>query len=216
MQQRLVPLTWLIVPWGRTVLTAVPSLLVGGALVFGIGYWFGGGDGPNVDPKFVHLVDQPVMEKPPVSPGKSAQLPDDAEVIGVAVEGHFRAYLVEALVPREWHVVNDELGSAPVTVSYCDRTDCVQAYTGPRGEGALHLAVGGYMGVYDVGSMLLRVGSWHYRQDTRQPLEKDAPPFPYAQAHFERTTWKKWHEAHPDTDVFVGEPLSAPAQAPPH
>lgn len=117
----------------------------------------------------------------------------------------------------ERHVVNDLLGRLPVTVTYCDRTDCVAVFTGPGGGLPLAVAVGGWAGHYDEGGLLLRVGAALYRQDTGAPWGDDSgAPFPYARAECERTTWGHWREEHPDTDVYVGEPaLSAGAGAGP-
>jgi hypothetical protein len=51
--------------------------------------------------------------------------------------------------------------------------------------------------------LLLSIGAAHYRQDTGEALEADAPPFPYTQLNYQRTTWKQWRTAHPDTDVYL-------------
>jgi hypothetical protein len=159
------------------------------------------------------LEDLPGIRQPPALPAGAAHLRDNTEVIGVAAAGRHRAYVIDALVRREQHVVNDQLGGAPVTVTYCDRTDCARVFTDARGGGPLDVASGGWVGRYEEGCMLLRVGSDRYRQDTGLPLAKDAPPFPLARAEFVRTTWKEWREAHPDTDVYVGEPPSVPGSA---
>ena len=112
--------------------------------------------------------------------------------------------------PAVRHVINDVVGGKPITVTYCDATDCVAVFTDPTGHEALEIAVGGWTGrsvsSKSEGSMLLRVGSTLYRQDTKQPLEeKDSAPFPYSEANFVRTTWQQWREAHADTDVYIGE-----------
>jgi hypothetical protein len=201
--------------WGsRAVRCGAAVFLSCGGAALVLWCWLGGwgaasGDSPPFEP-----VDQPVIQTAPALPAGSAGLRDDDEVIGVAAGGRHRAYLVAALAPVELHVVNDELGGVPVTVAYCDRTDCVHAYTGPHGKGPLDIGVGGYLGVYDAGSMVLRVGSQLYRQDTGLALGQEASPFPYAETGFERTTWKAWRAAHPDTDVYVG-PSSADADKAP-
>jgi hypothetical protein len=173
--------------------------------------WFRAG-GPTPDPAGadVELEDVPGIRQPSALPAGSAHLRDNTEVIGVSASGRHRAYVIDALVRRERHVVNDQLGGAPVTVTYCDRTNCARVFTEPRGGGPLEVAGGGWIGRYEEGCMLLRIGPDRYRQDTGLPLAKGAPPFPYARAEFVRTTWKQWREAHPDTDVYVGEPPSAP------
>jgi hypothetical protein len=65
--------------------------------------------------------------------------------------------------------------------------------------------------------MALTVGNHIYYQKTGETLppdvfakgsrmdrtvDKTPLPFPYQEMTFERTTWKKWKEKHPDTDVY--------------
>jgi hypothetical protein len=152
----------------------------------------------------------PAFQRPATVPAAEAALPDDAEVVGVEASGQSRAYALEALCPPERHVVNDVLGGRPLTVSYCDMTDCVAVFTDPNGNAPLEIAPGGWQGRsvpggYE-GSMLLRIGSSWYRQDSGQPLANHADaPFPYPKADFVRTTWKEWRQAHPSADVYVGD-----------
>jgi hypothetical protein len=122
------------------------------------------------------------------------------EVIGVTVRGRHRAYLLGALARGPaFHVVNDRVGGRPLTVAYCDIHDCVQVLAG-EGEARLEVRVAGKDGK----SMFLAVGGHHYREDTLEPLEAGAPPFPYRRYAWERTTWGAWKQAHPDTDICLG------------
>jgi hypothetical protein len=164
----------------------------------------GGGLGP--DALAVELADQPPVREPRVLSAAATWLADDADVIGVSAGGRHRAYLVNALRPGDRHVINDTLGDVPVTVCYCERSDCPVVLTGARGAGPPEVAFGGYVGDYDLGTMLLRVGRWRHRLDDGRPWEPDGPPLPFARGAFERLTWKAWRAAHPDTDVYVGEP----------
>ena len=154
----------------------------------------------------LQLLDLPVIENPCVLPAASVRLQDDVPVIGVSIGGRHRAYVLEAFAPLDQHVVNDHFGGAPVSVTYCDRTDCVRVFTAPGQERTLDLAVGGWVGRYEEGTLVLGVGSNHYRQTTGEAIEETAPPFPYRDVDFVRTTWKHWHDAHPDSDVYIGEP----------
>jgi hypothetical protein len=150
------------------------------------------------------------IRQPPALPAASAGLGDDVEVVGVSAGGRHRAYLLSALVPIRGHVVNDLLGGHPVTVTYCDRADCLRVFTGPPGQ-PFDVAGAGWDNREGRRGLVLRVGSTLYRQDTGGPAE-DAPvaPFPLPRAGHERTTWKRWREAHPDTDVYVGVRSPAP------
>jgi hypothetical protein len=154
----------------------------------------------------IAIMDMPVVQRPLVLSNGEGWLADDEEVLAVSVSGRHRAYRIRALAVVNQHVLNDELGSIPVTVSYCNRSDSCVVFVGAAGQGPLDVAPGGMTGEIDGGNLLLRRGAWHYRQDTTAPLDDNAPPFPYAKATtFERTTWKQWRQAHPDTDLYVGK-----------
>jgi hypothetical protein len=160
------------------------------------------------------LVDQPVVQLPPVFRADKIRLRDKTQVIGVSAGRRHRAYLIEALVPLETHVVNDLLGEMPVTVSFCDRKECVRVFADQNAHAPLAVSVGGWVSdrKSKAGSMLLRVGEDLYRQDVAQPVDGHAAgPFPYVTIPFERTSWKEWYGAHPDTDVYVGDLVVEPA-----
>jgi hypothetical protein len=163
------------------------------------------------------LVDSPGIVQPVTIPGVSANLPDDAPVIGVVVEGQSRAYSEKALSggPSK-HVINDLIGSVPLSVTYCDITHCARAFTGRHLGVPLDLGTGGLADR----QLLLMVGGQRYHQQSLTPFvaEKafsDSPepeaspnpptPFPYDDYSCEQTTWKVWREEHPQTDLYVGE-----------
>ncbi|MCI0682398.1 MAG: hypothetical protein L0Y71_09855 [Gemmataceae bacterium] len=53
--------------------------------------------------------------------------------------------------------------------------------------------------------MLLKLGADYFYQDTGAAIAgEEERLFPYPDHAYERTIWKEWREAHPDTDVFVG------------
>jgi hypothetical protein len=104
----------------------------------------------------------------------------------------------------EARIANDLLGAVPVTVTYCDVSDCVRVFSGPGQGRRLRVALGGWDRRRPK-SMLLRIGSDMYWQDTGQPLEDETTAaFPYRTLDFVRTTWREWREAHPDTDAYIG------------
>jgi hypothetical protein len=161
------------------------------------------------EPTFA-LLEMPVIQAPKTVAADEARLADDAEIVGVCANGCSRAYALDALAPYQYHVINDTLGGRPITVSFCDITNCLAVFTDSCKEEPLEIAVGGYVGLEEQGrvegSMLLRVGSHYYRQDTGLEFgENAATPFPYPSMAFERTTWKQWRHAHPESDVFTGE-----------
>src|SRR5262249_42956853 len=139
---------------------------------------------------------------PQVVSAADAGLADDEPVIGVVVAGKARAYVVRALSgePRV-HVVNDRLADRPVSVAYCDRTQCSHVFTGEPGERP-RPAMGGFM----QNQMLLKANGAVYSQTTLQPMGPGGGPFPYRQLDATTTTWKEWRTAHPDTDVYRSPP----------
>ena len=163
----------------------------------------------------LHLLGKyPPIQNPVALAPTSVCLADDAKIIGVSREGRHRAYVLNALGEINRHVVNDFFGGAPITVSCCPRTGCVLVFTQPGGRQPLDVTVGGFYGEYEEGRMLLRVGSALYLHEAGLTPVKDAnTPFPYFKTDFVQTTWKEWREAHPDTDVYVGELPLAPPKA---
>jgi hypothetical protein len=135
----------------------------------------------------------PGLRQPPAVRADEAMLADDAPVIGVVADGRPRAYLVSAMRSMSSHVVNDLVGEVPVTVTYCDRTDCIRTFSAKsRGE-PLTLGVGGWSN----GGMELRLDERNYPQESAE--------VPLDDFEFERTTWGEWRERHPETEIFVGE-----------
>jgi hypothetical protein len=134
-------------------------------------------------------------------PAADAGLEDDEAVIGVRAGGRTRAYCVSALSKgHATHVVNDMLGGVPVSVTYCNMHRCARAFSDDEANQPLELAQGGLV----TGSMVLRASGHRYRQDSGEPLDPDAPPFPYVAYPAEVTTWGEWRREHPDTDVYLG------------
>lgn len=144
----------------------------------------------------------PGLRQPPAQSAATADVPDDADVLGVSAGGRHRAYLVTALSRTHSHIVNHLLEKTPVPVTFCDFSKCARVFTDPDSSEPLRVDLGGIA----EGKLLLRLGPTFYRQESGERLNfSDAPPFPYPSHPFLRTTWKKWKEAHPDTDVFVGQ-----------
>ncbi len=129
---------------------------------------------------------------PMMIPADEASLADDARVIGVSVDGVDHAFSIEAMSRMDSHVVNDMLGTKPISVTYCDRSDCVRVLTRESGTEPIPLDLGGWM----QGSMALR-----YRQKMYTQLDESLP----LQNHdFKLTTWKEWRDAHPETLLYIG------------
>jgi hypothetical protein len=184
----------------------------GAALLVAVGYEFGwkawsGPAEPSASDRALAALMSPTgatlpgVRQPATRAAAEAGLPDDAEVVGVEVGGRARAYLVRAMKRPTHHVLNDLLGRVPVSVTYCDLRDCVRVYTGGEQGTPLGLDVGGWRG-----RLILHTRGGFYTQESGTVVAPGADePFPYTELPHRRTTWKAWREAHPDTDVYVGE-----------
>lgn len=144
----------------------------------------------------------PGIRQPAVREAGKGRLSDSEEVIGIEVRGQARAYRLAAMKGREQHVVNDLVGDVPVSVTYCDLTDCVRAFTDRQASAPLDIWQGGLKGNH----MVLTIQGVSYIQDTGEtlnsgPVEK---PIPYESMRATRTTWKAWKTAHPGTELYDG------------
>lgn len=139
--------------------------------------------------------------QPATVSAEKAPLDDDTPVIGVLAAGHARAYLLEAFEhgPAS-HLVNDVLGSIPISVSHCDISGYTRVFTSATAGRPLELVVGGRKD----SRMLLKCDGHLFRQETTEPLDKNGSTFPYREYPADLTAWGKWRQAHPDTDVYMG------------
>jgi hypothetical protein len=144
----------------------------------------------------------PGVKQPPVVSAADARLADDAAVIGVCIEARYRAYAVSAFTAPMSHVVNDLVGDIPVTVTLCVLDDCTRVYTDKSRGKPLDVWLGG---IAEKG-LFLKLGNRMYYQETGNSMDPQVGPFPYTSIEFENTTWGKWRQAHPDTDVYVSPP----------
>ena len=144
----------------------------------------------------------PGLRNPPTLPATISKIADVDEVIGIVVKGKPRAYWLKALKYPPWHIVNDVVVGVPVSVTYCDRTDCTRVYTDPQSSSPLDVNLGGLYGKEMVLENRRRSLLPANRKTVRS--RQGRSPVPYADHPWERTTWKDWRQRHPDTDVFVG------------
>jgi len=142
----------------------------------------------------------PGVRCPPVHPAADANLADEEEVAGVVVAGKPRAYQLKAMKHMFRHVVNDLVAEVPVTVTYCDQDQCVCVFTDDSRGAPLDISSGGYRNGF-----LLKVGGSFFEQESGRSQSSDAK-LPYRRLEHERTTWKAWKAAHPDTEVYTGPP----------
>jgi Protein of unknown function (DUF3179) len=144
-----------------------------------------------------------LVVRPPVVNADAARLDDAEEVIGVEVAGKARAYRLKAMRNRDLHVINDLIGEVPVTVAYCDLSDCVRGYTDAKGKEPLDIAVAGL----NNSEMVVKSGGVLYVHKTGRALKPGASPtsIPHKTLVPQRMTWKEWTRLHPRSDVYEGE-----------
>lgn len=135
--------------------------------------------------------------------------PDDVDflepgdpVFGTALDGVVKAYPQKVLVQHE--IVNDRLGDRSVAVTYCPLTGTVQGFE--RGEttfGVSGRLINNNLVMYDRATeawwpQILATsipGPWHAAPGTRSLRE----------FRLVWTTWKRWRDLHPDTQVLSTE-----------
>jgi hypothetical protein len=157
--------------------------------------------------KWAKLGTWPGTRRPRTRPAEGAELSEEAEVIGVCINGQSRAYALLSLdgAPHR-HVVNDVLGGRAVSVVYCDRRNCARAYTSDTDE-PLPINVGGW---HPDAGMMLKLGDTNYALETGANLiDPNGEPFPYQPMPFLLTTWSQWCRLHPDTDIYLNYSMRA-------
>jgi hypothetical protein len=158
--------------------------------------------GKGIMSKHLWKFEMPGLQRPRSLPAAASKIADGDEVIGVVVDGKAQAYSLNALGYPPWHIVNDVVAGVPVSVTYCDRNNCIRVYTDRRSSTPLDINLGGLYGK----EMVVKIGGLLYFQETGKPFEagEGASTLPYADLPWERTTWKEWRQRHPETDVFIG------------
>lgn len=155
---------------------------------------------------------RPAIDRPAIQPARGASIQPGDTVIGVEVAGHARAYRLGAFHQPTGHLVNDLVGGVPVSVSYCDRTDCVRVYTEPNRATPLAIEV---VGMIDSEQVLKIAGILYFQKSGLPVAPADARAvIPYQVLEPVRTTWEAWMQAHPDTDIYIGDREAAPADDP--
>ena len=143
------------------------------------------------------------ISRPRVVGAKEAKLPPDEVVVGIEVGGKARAYRMGAFQHPSGHLVNDLIGGVPVSVGYCNLSDCLRVYTDPQGSAPLGLEVAGRYG----SEMVVRFNGVLYFHGSGTPVDASASraAIPCTRLAPARTTWKEWVRQHPDTDVYEGD-----------
>jgi len=125
-------------------------------------------------------------------PAGEVNLPEDTLIIGVVVDGQARAYLPKGMSEPQWHLAHDNIKGQPITVTYCDWTDCARVFT--RGSVPPEEI---RMGGFQYGQMQLLIKNKSYDHNGSQ--------LPINEYPMERVTWGEWKAAHPETEIYLGD-----------
>ncbi len=156
----------------------------------------------NPDAWLVENESTPIV-RPSVLAASAAHLRADELVVGVEAGGHPRAYVLSSLDDPRRHVVNDLVGSVPVSVVYCNLNRCLRVYTDSNGSSPLDVRVAGLFN----GEMVVRLRGILYLQNSGAAVDAAKTPAstPYALMPLTLATWSEWVARHPDTDVYDGQ-----------
>jgi hypothetical protein len=162
-------------------------MFAGGAVLV-IWIWWGISSGPRRHYRRPQAALQVI--RPIAVPANFAATSDDAQVIGVGVSGHWRAYCISEMQTPPMHVINDVVDGMPVTVTFCDANNCARVFTNRETSNRpLDVGIGGFWR----DGMLLHVADRNFSQSS--------PDIPFYDLEFDLTTWGKWKRAHPQTDI---------------
>ncbi len=139
-------------------------------------------------------LDEPGIYDATYYTAEQVAFPDSEEVIGIAVDGYACAYLLGGMNDVDQHIVHHDLGDKKLTVTYCDKSQCVAVFD--RAGTTAEIRNGGFSGET----------LWLLYDGKR--FEQDAPDIPLTNFPSVRTTWGEWKKQHPDTRVYVGLGLS--------
>ena len=123
------------------------------------------------------LVDLFGVNNPPMAGPDEVELDDAEIVIGVEVDGIAHAYPISALTNVEEHLINTVIQNTPVSVCYCDHSDCITVFT-DDGTEPLDIRIGGLKYLSSGAEMLLKINDEYMLQD--------AADIPFATMDYER------------------------------
>ena len=156
-------------------------------------------DGPH----FFMRPNPPIsVVRPPAVKAVESRIRLDEQVIGVEIGGKTRAYRLSAFKDDRRHLVNDLVGGVPVSIAYCNLSDCVRVYTDPKASEPLDAQIIGLLN----NQMVLKLGGTLYYHASGLPVESDRPSIapPFQSIAPKLITWREWVAKHPETDLYEG------------
>lgn len=142
----------------------------------------------------------PTLDAPQYVPAKEAEVPPDAWVLGVVVDGRALAYELNLLTRNE--VINDRVGDRPVAIVYCPLANSLAVYDRRVGGRELHFEASGVLRHGAIVVQDRETDSYWPLLDSRALygplLGTELAKLPGAT----RARWADWVRDHPDTLVW--------------
>lgn len=132
------------------------------------------------------------LYSPEMLPAWVMEFPDDERVIAIEVAGQHYAYPLSVMNGVGEHIINDFFEGKPITIAFCDMTDCVRVLT--TGKVDRPLAVMQH-GLQNGELALLYGGLSHQLSSDTIPLDQ----YPH-----KVVAWPSWRDEHLDGLVYPG------------
>jgi hypothetical protein len=125
---------------------------------------------------------------------QESSLDDQDEVITLIIGDQHYAFPKRWMTGMSEHVVSEVYEDLPITVTYCNESECVRVFQGQVGEEKLDIMQAGLA----AGHMAILVDGQSFLQE--------AEDIPYSEYPFELMLWGEWKTNHPDglvlTEIF--------------
>jgi hypothetical protein len=125
---------------------------------------------------------------------QESSLDDQDEVITLIIGDQHYAFPKRWMTGMSEHVVSEVYEDLPITVTYCNESECVRVFQGQVGEEKLDIMQAGLA----AGHMAILVDGQSFLQE--------AEDIPYSEYPFELMLWGEWKTNNPDglvlTEIF--------------
>ena len=119
------------------------------------------------------------------------ELPDDAEVIGIEVNGQSYAFPKQYMSGVGDHIASEVFDGLPVTVTYCNESECVRVFSNRQSSSRIELE---QFGLINEGLAVKFQGKVYAQESNDIPLED---------YDFTVVSWLEWKAANPSGLVLT-------------
>ena len=119
------------------------------------------------------------------------ELPDDAEVIGIEVNGQSYAFPKRFMMGVGDHIASEVFDGLPVTVTYCNESECVRVFSNRQSSSRIELE---QFGLINEGLAVKFQGKVYAQESSDIPLED---------YDFTVASWLEWKENNPSGLVLT-------------